>query len=72
MADEKGKPGTFIRHSDAGATIEEVREGADTKSITVTPANNAPQYNIVPDARSGQPGNYGDQGGKRVWTVLSF
>ena len=72
MADEKGKPGTFIRHSDAGATIEEVREGADTKSITVTPANNAPQYNIVPDARSGQPGNNGDQGGKRVWKVLSF
>ncbi len=72
MADEKGKPGMRIRHTDSGGTIEEVREGAETKSITVTPANNAPPYSIVPDARSGQSGTVGNQGGRRVWKVLSF
>ena len=69
---QPGKPTTYIRTTDSGGTIEEVREGADTKSITVKPANNAPNYHIMPEARSGQPGNYGNQGGKRVWKVLSF
>lgn len=32
---ETGKPTTYIRHTDSGSTIEEVREGADTKSISV-------------------------------------
>ncbi len=72
VADEKSKPGMRIHHSDTGGTIEEVREGAETKSITVTPANNAPPYSIVPDARSGQSGTVGNQGGRRVWKVLSF
>ncbi|MDO5652845.1 MAG: hypothetical protein Q4G39_01940 [Brachymonas sp.] len=72
VENEKGKPVKHITHSDAGSTINEVREGADTKSVTVKPAYNAPRYDIVPDARSGQPGNYGNQGGKRVWRVLSF
>ena len=69
---QPGKPTTFISNSDSGGTIEEVREGADTKSITVKPANNAPHYHIMPETRSGQPGNYGNQGGKRVWKVLDF
>jgi hypothetical protein len=69
---ETGKPTTYIRHTDSGSTIEEVREGADTKSISVKPHNAAPQYQIVPETRSGQPGHYGNQGGKRVWKVLSF
>ncbi len=70
--DKPAKPGTHIRYGDSGNTIEEVREGADTKSISVKPNNAAPQYQIVPDARSGQPGHYGNQGGTRVWKVLSF
>ena len=69
---ETGKPTTYIRHTDSGSTIEEVREGADTKSISVKPNNAAPQYQIVPETRSGQPGHYCNQGGKRVWKVLSF
>ena len=70
--DKPAKPDTHIRYGDSGNTIEEVREGADTKSISVKPNNAAPQYQIVPDARSGQPGHYGNQGGTRVWKVLSF
>lgn len=70
--DRPTKPGTHIRYGDSGNTIEEVREGADIKSISVKPNNAAPQYQIVPDARSGQPGHYGNQGGTRVWKVLSF
>lgn len=69
---QKGKLSTHIRYSDSGNTIEEVREGAETKSISVKPNNAAPQYEIVPDARSGQPGHYGNQGGKRMWKVLNF
>ena len=62
---ETGKPTTYIRHTDSGSTIEEVREGADTKSISVKPHNAAPQYQIVPETRSGQPGHYGNQGGNQ-------
>ena len=49
-----------------------MQQGIFEKSITVTPANNAPPYSIVPDARSGQSGTVGNQGGRRVWKVLSF
>lgn len=71
-AQRGGKYSTHIRYSDSGNTIEEVREGAETKSIHVKPNNAAPQYEIVPDTRSGQPGHYGNQGGKRMWKVLNF
>lgn len=69
---QKGKHSTHIRYSDSGNTVEEVREGAETKNIHVKPNNAAPQYDIVPDSRSGQPGHYGNQGGKRMWKVLNF
>lgn len=69
---QKGKHSTHIRYSDSGNTVEEVREGAETKNIHVKPNNAAPQYDIVPDSRSGQPGHYGKQGGKRMWKVLNF
>ena len=59
-----------IRHSDAGNTIEEVRVGGETKSITVQPANKMPSYEIMPEQRS-TPGNAGS-GGQRVWKVIRF
>lgn len=71
-AQRGGKHSTHICYSDSGNTVEEVREGAETKNIHVKPNNAAPQYDIVPDSRSGQPGHYGNQGGKRMWKVLNF
>ena len=59
-----------IRHSDAGNTIDEVRVGGETKSITVQPANKMPSYEIMPEQRS-TPGNAGS-GGQRVWKVIRF
>ena len=69
---EKGQRIERIRHSDAGSTIDEVREGGETKSITVKPANNLPSYEITPDQRNSVPGNPGNPGGQRVWKIFKF
>lgn len=69
---QEGKAVKHIRYTDAGSTIDEVREGAETRSITVTPNSKMPSYNIIPDARNGQPGRRNNQGGQRVWKVINF
>lgn len=68
----EGKTLRHIHHEDAGNSIDEIREGAETRSITVKPNNNMPSYNIMPDARNSQPGRYGSQNGQRVWRVMNF
>ena len=69
-AGSTGQKVEHIRHSDAGNTIDEVRVGGETKSITVQPANKMPSYEIMPEQRS-TPGNAGS-GGQRVWKVIRF
>jgi hypothetical protein len=66
-----------IRHEDSGSTIEEVRYGGQTQSITVQPKANVPEYEITPTdlARSRPADNRDGMGsatGTRVWNVLKF
>ena len=67
---EEGQKVEHIHHSDAGGSIDEVRVGGETKSITVKPAHNMPSYEIMPEQRN-TPDNTGS-GGQRVWKVFKF
>src|ERR1700761_8259436 len=49
---ENGRQNQKIEHihtEDSGATVDEVRVGGQTMSITVKPKNNAPAYNVMPN-----------------------
>lgn len=65
-----------IRVEDAGNTIEEVRVGGQTQSVTVQPKARVPAYEIPPtDMARSRPadGRDGFAGRKqRVWNVLGF
>ncbi|TAL73457.1 MAG: hypothetical protein EPN79_01775 [Burkholderiaceae bacterium] len=66
-----------IHHEDAGSTIDELRYGGETQSITVQPKANVPPYEIQPnDGTHGEPALRGGAGpapaGQRVWKVLSY
>ena len=66
-----------IHVEDGGASVDEVRYGGRTQSITVTPKANVPPYEVLPNnyggrspqgqAETGSSGN-----GPRVWNVLKF
>lgn len=49
-----------IHVEDAGASIDELRVGGETRSITVQPRGGMPAYEIAPGS------------GERNWKVLSF
>jgi len=49
-----------IRIEDAGNRIDELRVGAETRSITVQPQGNLPSYQVEPTT------------GERRWKVLGF
>lgn len=69
----QGRPIKHIYHEDASNTIEEVREGADTKSIVVKPNNRMPSYDIVPASRHGVPTHRSTpQQGRRMWRLMNF
>lgn len=58
-----GKVQSRIEHihvEDAGASIDEVRVGGDTQSITVKPKDGMPAYQVAPKT------------GERTWKVLGF
>jgi hypothetical protein len=58
-----GKVQPRIEHihvEDAGASINEVRVGGATQSITVQPKGNMPAYQVAPKT------------GERTWKVLGF
>ena len=66
-----------IRLEDAGSTIDEVRYGGQTQSITVQPRANVPEYEISPDDLSrSRPADQRDgisgATGRRFWNVLKF
>ncbi|MEY4100435.1 MAG: hypothetical protein RL300_1606 [Pseudomonadota bacterium] len=50
----------IIHVEDAGARIDEVRVGGDTKSISVQPKDGMPAYQVAPKT------------GERTWKVLGF
>ncbi|MEJ8854106.1 hypothetical protein WKW79_05975 [Variovorax robiniae] len=66
-----------IHVEDGNATVDEVRYGGQTQSITVKPKGTAPEYEVLPGTgarvQQGQPGQ-SDAGGNgpRVWNVFKF
>jgi hypothetical protein len=66
-----------IHHEDSGSTIDEVRYGGQTQSITVQPKANVPEYEIQPtDLARSRPGDHRDgigaAKGQRVWNLFRF
>lgn len=66
-----------LHHEDAGNSIDEVRYGGQTQSITVQPKANVPQYDVQPAApgrRSQDDPREGlsNSGGQRSWNLLRF
>ncbi|HSH90920.1 MAG TPA: hypothetical protein VK996_13120 [Ramlibacter sp.] len=62
---------------DKGATIEEMRYGGQTQSITVKPKADVPEYEIQPtDLGRSRPGDnrngISSSTGQRVWNVFKF
>ena len=64
-----------IHHEDSGSTIDELRVGGQTRSITVQPSNkNAPAYEVKPsDGVRNRPLD-GDEAttNPRVWNLKKF
>ncbi len=78
---ENGRQNQKIEHihtEDSGATVDELRVGGQTQSITVKPKNNAPAYQVLPNAdlnnsNRGQPDTSNSDPGSRVWwNVFKF
>ncbi len=74
-----GRANQKIEHihvEDQGASVDEVRYGGQTQSITVTPKANVPSYEVLPNSGGrgySGPGATGSNGnGPRVWNVLKF
>jgi hypothetical protein len=62
-----------IRHEDAGARIDELRVGGETRSITVTPKGNAPAYEVAPESNNRNPAATDGQGeGRARWNILKY
>jgi len=65
-----------IHVEDGNATVDEVRYGGRTQSITVKPKGAAPEYEVLPGTGARvQPGpGQSDAGGNgpRVWNVFKF
>ncbi|MFT4190956.1 MAG: hypothetical protein QM617_05455 [Comamonas sp.] len=65
-----------LSHEDAGSRVDELRVGGRIKSVTVTPKNGAPAYEIVPNdpSRSSADGSNdsASPAGRRVWRLGTF
>lgn len=63
-----------IHIEDKGASIDELREGGETKSITVQPKGGMPEYKIEPSDGTHSPstGDRDSSSGSRVWKILGF
>ncbi len=64
-----------IHTEDAGSSVDEVRYGGQTQSISVQPKANVPSYQVMPGPgpRTLQDTEAGSSGtGPRVWNVLKF
>ena len=56
-----------LNHQDSGSTINELRVGGESESITVKPNTRAPAYQITPERT-----NPTATSGQRMWNVLKF
>lgn len=62
-----------ITHEDALTRVDELRVGGETRSITVSPKNGAPTYEIAPTPGGDNPADARNgSAGKSRWPVLSF
>lgn len=65
-----------IHVEDGGATVDEVRYGGQTQSISVQPKANVPGYEVLPSdggrARQGAAETSAGGNGPRVWNLLKF
>jgi hypothetical protein len=66
-----------IHVEDAGASIDELRVGGETRSITVQPKTNLPQYEFQPtDLSRSRPADSRDglssPSSQRVWNLFHF
>ena len=66
-----------IHIEDAGSSIDELRVGGETRSITVAPKGGMPAYEVVPGTANRSPatadrGSSSASGGTRVWKILGF
>jgi hypothetical protein len=66
-----------IHVEDGGASVDEVRYGGQTQSITVQPKANVPAYEVRPNSegyreRQGAGETGGNGNGPRVWNLMKF
>lgn len=62
-----------ITVEDAGSRVDELREGGETKKITVQPKANVPEYDVrPPDNGAGSRTEASGSTGPRSWKVLRF
>ena len=65
-----------IHVEDSGASVDEVRYGGQTQSITVQPKANVPAYEVLPNdggrERQGQAETSSGGNGPRVWNLMKF
>ena len=64
-----------ITVEDAGSRVDELREGGETRKITVQPKAQVPAYDVrPPDSGAGSRSRDGGSGnaGERSWKLLNF
>jgi hypothetical protein len=64
-----------IRHEDAGSRIDELREGGETKRITVKPKGDMPAYELGNQTGNRNPASTdteGGKGGSPGWKLREF
>jgi hypothetical protein len=62
-----------IQHEDALTRVDELRVGGQTRSITVSPKNGAPAYEIAPLPGGDSPADArNSSAGKSRWRILNF
>ena len=62
-----------IRHEDAGARIDELRVGGETKNITVSPKGKAPAYEVAPESNNRNPASTErERSGSGGWNIFMY
>lgn len=61
-----------FHHEDNGSSIDELRVGGETRSVTVQPKANVPGYEIRPTDGSRQAYTVDKAASPRVWNLTRF
>ncbi len=73
LPDDRRLPRMERAHfEDDGSTIDEVRIGGETRSVTVQPKANMPAYEIRPTNGARRAHTVDANGSPRVWNLLNF